>query len=232
MKRPLEIYADGADLTRMAEVAPLVQGWTTNPSLMRAAGITNYLSFAQQVMTLSQFKPISFEVLSEEPDTMVRQAQTLAALGPNVLVKIPIIQSDGRSNATVIAILSQMGIRVNVTACFTKNHIRTAIPMLWPQGGIISIFAGRIADTGIDPAKLFSYARHMIRERAGDQIKTLWASTREPLNILHARRAGADIITVAPEMFKKALVLRYKDLDQYARETVQQFSKDAEGITL
>ena len=221
------IFLDGADLETMKAYESRVAGYTTNPSLMRKAGIDNYKSFAAAVLMLTN-KPVSFEVFADDLPTMREQGEQIAAWGDNVYVKIPITTTSGLSTGPVIAALSMIGIKVNVTAIMTLDQIRTAARHIYPTTpAILSIFAGRIADTGRDPVPFITTALRVKHS----ETQVLWASTREVYNVKQAEQAGADIITMTPDLIKK-MDLFGKDLAQYSLETVQMFYNDAKGITL
>lgn len=225
----VSIFADGADLAAIRKLAqdPRVDGMTTNPSLMRRAGIQDYRSFARAVLEAANGKPVSFEVLADDLDGMERQAREIASWG-NVYVKVPITNAAGLFTGPVIAALSDDGIRVNVTAVLSYSQAQRAWGCLERPGNIVSIFAGRIADTGTDPVPLVRSFTEIAR-RNGTRV--LWASTRQVYDVVLAEQAGADIITLTPDLIAK-LSLRGKNLEQYSLETVQQFQRDAEGITL
>lgn len=224
----VKVYADGADPAAMRALAERVAGFTTNPSLMKQAGITDYRAFAQQVLTVAAGKPVSFEVLSDEPAEMCRQAREISSWGRNVFVKIPVVHADGTSCEDVIATLAAENIKVNVTAVMTNHQVAAAMYALAGKPGIVSIFAGRIADTGRDPVATVRYAKTYCNE---SHVRVLWASTREVLNVDQADKAGADIITLTPALIEKLRGIG-RDLDAYSVETVRQFHRDAEGITL
>lgn len=219
----MKIYLDGPTLAQMS--LP-VDGYTFNPSLMRALNVTNYSVFARMALECAGGKPVSFEVLADDLPTMDRQAREIASWGENVYVKIPVMTTEKDPTTLLIHLLAQDGIKVNVTAVMTLEQIRTVARVLTDTPAIISIFAGRIADTQKDPTPLFTEAQRV--KHANTQI--LWASTREVYNVKQAEGI-ADIITLSPELFSK-LNLKGKDLNEYSRETVQQFYKDAQGIEL
>jgi transaldolase len=221
------IYADGADLAAMPGLVGSVDGWTTNPSLMRKAGVIDYRAFAMAALERSGGKPISFEVLAGDLEGMLRDARLISSWGENVFVKVPVLTPAGEFTGAVLSQLTCEGIKVNVTAVMTEAQVRAVLASLMSSGNIISIFAGRIADTGVDPEPLFAEA---VRQAAG-RAQILWASVREPLNVVQATRAGADIITLPPAMLTKCEQFG-RDLTEYSMETVRQFTKDAEGITL
>ncbi len=218
------IYLDGADLKTMRELGPQVGGFTTNPSLMKKAGITNYQKFITQALDAANGKPISFEVIADDISQMESQARVLSSMAPNIYVKIPVTNTMGESTSYLCRKLSAEGIRLNVTAVFTFDQITNICRSLW-KDSIISIFCGRIADTGIDPVPYITKAT-MVRSSF---TKILWASTRELLNVKQAQAAGADIITITPDLLRK-LTLMGKNLGEYSLETVKQFYTDAEGI--
>lgn len=224
----VKIYLDGADLATMKILAGSVDGVTTNPSLMKKAGITEYRSFARAVLDAVGGKPVSFEVLADDLPGMERQAREIAAWGDNVYVKVPVTNSKGEFSGPVIAALSEDGIKLNVTAVFSYGQVQRVWGALERPGSIVSIFAGRIADTGVDPEPLVRQFAE-IAHRNGTRI--LWASAREVFNVVQAERCGCDIITLAPDMIRK-LDDFGRDLTAYSLETVRQFYKDAEGISL
>jgi transaldolase len=223
----VKIYADGADLKSMKEVAakPIIKGFTTNPTLMRQAGVTDYLGFAHEVLSAIPDRSVSFEVFADDFPTMEAQAREIAALGPNVYVKIPVTNTRGEFTGPLIAGLSRAGIKLNVTAVMTNAQVaRIAQSLAIATPAIVSVFAGRIADTGRDPVPLM---REAVSILAGwPRAELLWASPRELLNIFQADAIGCQIITVTSDMIKK-LALVGKDLDAYSLETVAMFYKDA-----
>jgi transaldolase len=230
----IKIFADGADRRSMLEHAanPLIQGFTTNPTLMRQAGITDYEGFAKDILTEIVDRPISFEVFSDEFDEMERQALKIASWGPNVVVKIPVTTTRRESSAKLISRLAASGVSLNVTALMTLAQVRAVSESL--EGGapsIVSVFAGRIADTGVDPVPLMAAARELCH--ASGDIELLWASPREVLNIIQADAIGCDIITVTSDVLKKLTGLG-KDLDEFSLDTVKMFAGDAAtaGYTL
>lgn len=225
----VKIFADGADYDGIVELSgnPLIKGFTTNPSLMRKAGVTDYEAFARKVLAAVPDRPVSFEVFADDFDGMVEQARAIAGWGPNVNVKIPVTDTKGTSTSEVVRILSASGVVLNVTAIFTLDQVRAVADALDPQTpAIVSVFAGRIADTGIDPIPHLRACKEILRQRPKAEL--LWASTREFLNIMHAEEADCDIITVPREFLSKSkLGLIDKDLLAYSRETVQVFYTDA-----
>lgn len=226
--RTIEIYADGADLRTMAALSEKVAGFTTNPSLMKKAGITDYRVFAREVLAIAGGRPVSFEVLADDLQEMERQARVIAGWGAGVFVKIPVTNSLGESTGPVIRALTADGIRVNVTAIMTPGQARGAVEAIAQPGSIVSIFAGRIADCGHDPYAIVWDAVSVAR--AGG-TRVLWASARQVYSVIEARRACADIITLTPDLIAKVDGFG-RDLRAYSLETVLQFKKDAEGITL
>lgn len=228
MVMQVKIYADGADLASMAALASnhMVAGFTTNPTLCRKAGVTDYREFAQKVLAVIGKKPVSFEVFSDDMADMERQAIEIASWGENVYVKIPITNTAGESTEGVINRLAGV-VKINVTAVMTREQIKTAVTALDGADGIVSVFAGRIADTGKDPVKWIRYAL----EKAHGKTKVLWASTREVYNVVQADECGCDIITMSPDLIDKISGFE-RDLSDYSLETVRQFKRDAEGYVL
>ncbi len=227
MVHAIKLYADGANLTDMltAYREGLVQGFTTNPTLMRKAGVTDYEAFAREVLTLIPDLPISFEVFADEFDLMYQQASKINRWGENVFVKIPITNTKGESLIPLIKMLVADGIKLNITAILTLEQVKAvnyALDASVPA--IVSVFAGRIADTGCDPVPIMQKAAQMLRE--GSQAELLWASPREVLNVYQAQECGCHIITLTNELLKK-LKLKGKDLTELSRETVQMFYEDA-----
>ena len=224
----LKIFADGAALAPMLELAknPRIAGFTTNPTLMRKAGISDYRAFAREVLAAIRDKPISFEVFADEWADMKRQAREIATWGDNVYVKIPITNTRREPAAPLIRELTDVGVKLNVTAICTLDQVRETAQAL--RGGapsVVSVFAGRIADTGRDPIPLMREALTICRE-AGRGIELLWASPRELLNIVQAAEIGCDIITVTNDVLAKLPTIG-KDLATFSLETVQMFHRDA-----
>ena len=221
------IYADVAALAQMRTFAQdhRIGGFTTNPSLLRKAGIEDYRTFAKTALECVRGKPISFEVLADDAEGMERQAHEIASWGANVYVKIPITNTAGEFQTTLISRLARDNVNLNVTAVMTLDQIVTAAKTLKTGSHILSVFAGRIADTGVDPTFHIRYAKSM----SYPCTKVLWASAREAYNVKQAEDAGADIITLTVELINK-LELRGKDLKAYSLETVQQFHRDGQGI--
>ena len=230
----VKIFADGANLEGMAALArdARIAGFTTNPTLMRTAGVTDYRAFAHEVLAAIPDRSISFEVFSDELDEMGRQAHEIASWGEHVYVKIPVSNTRGESTGQLIKALSQSGVKVNVTALMTLEQVRDVAGNL--AGGApsyVSVFAGRVADTGRDPVPLMAAAVEALRPHP--QCELIWASPRELLNVFQADAVGCHIITVTHDVLKK-LSLVGKDLDGYSLETVKMFRSDAvaAGFTL
>jgi len=223
----IKLYLDGADLASMSKWArdERVSGFTTNPSLMRKAGVTDYAAFAREALSIVGGKPISFEVLSDDFVEMERQAYVIAGWGANVYVKIPVTNSKGESSAPLVGRLSASGVRVNVTAVMTVAQVRRVASVLVPETpSVVSVFAGRIADTGVDPVPIMEESADILHSRPKAEL--LWASTREVLNVIQANRAHCHIITVTADVLDK-LSLVGKDLTEFSRETAEMFVCDA-----
>ena len=223
----IKIFSDGANVDDMihADKENSVDGFTTNPTLMAKAGITDYLAFAEEVLLHIKDKSISFEVFSDEIDEMYNQAMTLKALGDNVYVKIPVTNTKQKYTYELVSKLSNEGVKLNVTALFTKQHIDEVFNALNKSvPSIISIFAGRIANAGIDPEPTMIYASNLVSEYSN--IETLWASSREVFNIFQAERSGTDIITLPPNLISGMKDIG-RDLDDYSLDTVKMFFNDS-----
>jgi transaldolase len=223
----VKIFADGADYDGMIEMYhnPLIKGFTTNPTLMRRAGVTDYGAFARKVLRAITDRPVSFEVFADEFQEMERQAQEIASWGENVYVKIPVTNTSGQSSAGLVRNLSRAGVQLNVTALLTLEQIREMSDCLaGSRSAFLSVFAGRIADTGRDPIPIMAAAAKVLAESSNLQL--IWASPRELLNIYHADEVGCHIITVTNDILKK-LSLTNKDLTEYSLETVKMFYDDA-----
>lgn len=223
----IAIYADGADVRDMtaARDAGIVKGFTTNPTLMRKSGVSDYESFARQALEATGGMPISFEVFADEFDEMERQAKLIATWGDAVFVKIPITNTRGESAIPLIARLSAAGVKLNITAILTLDQVRAVVDAIDPDvPAIVSVFAGRIADTGVDPVPLMREAAAIVSARAKAQL--LWASPRELLNIFQADEVGCHIITVTADILKK-LAMVGKPLDELSLDTVKMFFNDA-----
>lgn len=219
-------YLDGASLEDMAKLMPHVKGVTTNPSLMKKSGVSDYRQFARSAIMIAGDKPVSFEVFSDDLEGMEEQARIISGWGNNVYVKIPVTTTRGESTAWLMKKLSLEGIKINATAVFTFEQIETVARSLMAPA-IISIFCGRISDTGRDPVPFITKTLHVKHSLT----KVLWASTRELYNIKQARDSGCDIITVGPELLSKMHLIG-KDLAQFSLETVVQFHEDAKGLSL
>jgi transaldolase len=223
----VKIFADGADLAGMLAMAknPLVKGFTTNPSLMRKAGIADYESFAREVIAAIPDRPISFEIFADDFATMIAQGRKIGSWGRNVNVKVPVTDTNGRFSGEVISALAREGIAVNVTAIMTLDQVRAVAEALAPATpAIVSVFAGRIADTGVDPVPHMRACVDILKSRPKAEL--LWASPREVLNLFQANEIGCHIITMTNDLIAK-LVLHGRDLVEYSRDTVQTFYKDA-----
>ncbi len=223
----VKVFADGASLDDFRRLAadPLISGFTTNPTLMRKAGVEDYRAFALALLSEVTEAPVSLEVVADEFQAMERQAREIASWGDNVFVKIPITNSRGESSAPTLSRLAASGVQLNVTALTTVAQVRTALDAV--AGGsaaVVSIFAGRVADTGRDPVPVVREAK-LLAAAAGN-VEILWASPREVLNIFQADEAGCDIITVTADLLAKLSIVG-KDLDQYSLETVRMFLDDA-----
>jgi transaldolase len=223
----IKIFADGAEKSKMLDLyrQPHIKGFTTNPTLMRQAGITDYEGFAKDILESIPDRPISFEVFSDEFLEMRRQAMQIAAWGPNVYVKIPITNTKGESAVDLIADLAQAGVKVNVTAMMTMQQVQSVKAVLANGPACyVSVFAGRIADAGIDPIPVM---RAVVEEiRPYSNMELIWASPRELLNLVQADEIGCHVITVTPEILKKLNTLG-KDLTDFSLDTVQMFYRDA-----
>ena len=229
-----KVFADGADLEGMLAMyaKPWISGFTTNPTLMRKAGITDYAAFARQVLAAIPDRPISFEVFSDDFAEMERQALEIASWGDNVYVKIPITNTKAESSVDLCRTLARQGLKLNVTALMTLEQVRAIAAAL--EGGPpsnVSVFAGRIADSGVDPLPIMREAVEILQPNPNAEL--IWASPRELLNIVQAHEVGCHIITVTNNILDK-LSLLGKDLTEYSLDTVKMFRKDAveSGFTL
>jgi transaldolase len=223
----VKIFADGANLAGMLEFYknPLVKGFTTNPTLMRQAGISDYKAFAKEVLQAIPDRPISFEVFSDDFDEMERQAHEIGSWGKNVYVKIPVSNTESIPAYSLIQRLARAGIKTNVTAVMTLEQTAgIAAALADGPHSYISIFAGRVADTGRDPVPLMESAVRLLRDLP--HLELIWASPRELLNIFHADVTGCHVITVTHDLLRKAALVG-KDLNQYSLETVKMFYDDA-----
>ena len=223
----VKIFADGADKAGMLQLYtnPLIKGMTTNPTLMNKSGIKDYEGFAKDILQTVKDKPISFEVFSDDFTEMRRQALKIAAWQGNVYVKIPVMNPAGAPSYDLIRDLAKAGVQLNVTAILTIEQVRAVAAALNPAvPSVVSVFAGRIADTGCDPAAIMRESLEILKPLPKSEL--LWASVREVLNIFQADAAGCHIITVPPEILKKLPCIG-KDLTAYSLETVQMFYNDA-----
>lgn len=223
----IKIFSDGADKETMIKMSktPLISGLTTNPSLMRKSGIKNYEKFSLDILSEIKNKPISFEVFSDDLKEMEKQALKISSWGENVFVKIPITNTKGESTYNLIENLSEKGVKINATAIMTIEQVEKIIPsMINCHSGYISIFAGRIADTGVDPLPIMKEAVDLVENY--QNLKILWASSREVYNIIQADKIGCHIITVTNEIFNKMSMLG-KDLNELSLETVKMFYNDS-----
>ena len=223
----VKIFADGADLAGMLSMyrQPHIKGFTTNPTLMRKAGITDYRQFAKEVLAAIPDRPISFEVFSDEFSEMERQAREIAGWGGNVYVKIPVTNTRGEPATDLVRRLSHGGVKVNVTALLSLRQVReVAAAVAGGAPSCVSVFAGRVADTGYDPVPLMSEAVESLR--VAPDAELIWASPRELLNIFQADAIGCHIITVTHDILKK-LPLVGRDLEDYSLDTVKMFHEDA-----
>jgi len=226
----VEIYADGAVIDDMikAKNSGIVKGFTTNPSLMKKAGVKDYIGFAKEALKRVTGLPISFEVFSDDFNTMEKEAKKIASLGSNVYVKIPITNTKGKSSVPLIKKLSNEGIKVNVTAMFTLKQTQDVLNVLKPGSkNIISIFAGRLADTGVDPVPVMTKAAKMCKEKG--TAKLLWASCREVFNIFEADRCGVDIITCTAPVIAKFPLIGITP-EERSLQTVRGFNKDVKSL--
>ncbi len=225
--KTVKIFADGADLDGILALSknPLIKGFTTNPTLMRKAGIADYEIFAGRLLAAIPDRPISFEVFADDFDDMIAQARVIASWGGNVNVKIPVMTTKGAFTGPVIRALANAGVVVNVTAVMTEHQVERIAECLSPTvPAIVSVFAGRIADTGRDPVPVMRAALRALSSRSKAEL--LWASPRELLNIFQADDIGCHIITVSHDLLAK-LSLVGKDLNEYSLETVKMFHRDA-----
>ncbi len=223
----VKLFADGADFDGIMQMAanPLIKGFTTNPTLMRKAGITDYASFAKRLVAAIPDRPIALEVFADDVPTMEAQAYEIASWGPNVNVKIPVTTTDGVSMAPLVKRLSAAGVWVNVTAVMTYDQITEMAGVLNPaSSAIISVFAGRVADTGRDPIPLVAHAVKVLAPLPKAEV--IWASPRELLNVFQADAVGCHIITATNDILAK-LTMIGKDLSAYSLETVAMFRNDA-----
>jgi transaldolase len=225
----IKIFADGADRESIARLYanPLIKGFTTNPTLMRKAGVEDYERFARDVVEVVPDRPISFEVFSDDFEEMEQQALQISSWGENVYVKIPVTSTTGDPSETVVRRLAEAGVKVNVTALMTPAQVREVVG--WLAGGpacYVSVFAGRIADSGRDPVPLMAEALELVRGHPSAEL--IWASPRELLNLVQADAIGCHIITVTHDLLEK-LPLLGKDLDEFSLDTVRMFHRDGQA---
>ena len=227
MELKIKLFADGADKNGMLEMYgnPLISGFTTNPTLMKVAGVVDYKLFAQDILSHINDKPISFEVFSDNFDEMEKQALIIASWGSNVNVKIPITNTKSESSVNLINKISEKGVSVNVTAMMTLEQVKSVLPGLSNgPGGYVSVFAGRIADAGQDPLPIMSEVVEILQNYPN--VELIWASPRELFNVVQADSIGCHIITATNNILKKLPSLG-KDLEQFSLETVKMFFDDA-----
>ena len=223
----IKLFADGANLQGMIDMAskPHIAGLTTNPTLMNKAGVSDYVKFAHQVIKEVPNKPISFEVFSDDLEEMRIQSEKISSWGENVYVKIPISNTQGISTAPLIKHLTDLGIKVNVTALMTARQVETIAEVLNPKiSTYVSIFAGRIADTGRDPIPAIKESLKHLSHNSNSEL--IWASPRELLNVIQADQVGCHIITATSDILAKLYLIDY-DLDSYSLDTVKMFYNDA-----
>ena len=223
----VKIFADGADAPEMLEMysKPFIKGLTTNPTLMRKAGISNYRAFAREILAQIKDKPLSFEVVCDEFAEMERQALEISGWADNVFVKIPVTNTRGEASYALIRRLASRGVKLNVSAIMTPAQIRDVVSALSPEvAGFVSVFAGRIADTGVDPMPLMAAAVQMLKSRPKAEL--IWASPREVLNIFHADSVGCHVVTATHDILRKLPLVGY-NLDEYSLDTVRMFYRDA-----
>ncbi|HBK42834.1 MULTISPECIES: transaldolase [unclassified Polynucleobacter] len=223
----VKIFADGADKVGMLEMyaKPFIKGLTTNPTLMKKAGIMDYRAFCKDILTSIKDKPLSFEVFSDDFAEMERQALEIASWGENVYVKIPVTNTKQETCYALVKKLADQKVKLNVTALMTLDQVRDVVASLNPNiSSYVSVFAGRVADTGVDPVPVMARAVEMLK--AVPAAELIWASPRELLNIFQADDIGCHVITVTNDILKKLSLVGY-DLDEYSLDTVKMFYKDA-----
>ncbi|MEX0416938.1 transaldolase [Bacillus sp. C30] len=229
-KLNIKIYADGAVIEDMIKAyqSGIIKGFTTNPSLMKQAGVKNYEEFSREVLKQIPDRPISFEVFSDDLNVMEEEAKRIASWGENVYIKIPITNSKGGSTIPLIRKLSALGLSLNITAIFTLKQVRETVEsFIEGTNNVVSVFAGRIADSGVDPVSIMKEAAAICHEKAGTEL--LWASSRELYNIFQAEECQCDIITCTPAILNKLSTVG-KNLDLLSLETVQMFNKDIQAL--
>ena len=225
----VKLFADGADLVSMLDLYkdPSIKGFTTNPTLMRKVGITDYERFARQVLEAIPDRPVSFEVFEDDLAGMLAQAKVIASWGSNVNVKIPVTNTKGEFTGPIINELSAAGVKLNITAIFTPEQVKAIAENLSQYTfAIVSVFAGRIADSGLDPMPIMRECVEILKD--SPKAELLWASPRELLNIIQADEVGCHIITATPSVLGKLKLLE-KDLTEFSLETVQMFYDDAQA---
>lgn len=225
---PIKIFADGADREGIASLysKPYIKGLTTNPTLMRKVGVADYKNFAREVLEIVKEKPISFEVFSDDFDEMRRQALMMGKWQENVYVKIPITNTRGDSAVPLIKELGAEGVKLNITAILTRPQVEGVAKAVQPEVPcVVSVFAGRVADTGVDPMPLMRDSLDILRELPKAEL--LWASVREVLNIFQAAQCGCDIVTVPHDILEKVAKLGGMDLTELSLDTVSMFHRDA-----
>lgn len=223
----VKIFADGANKDEMLRMNanPLIQGLTTNPTLMKKAGVVSYTDFAKEILSQIKTKPISFEVFSDDLESMKKEALEIASWGSNVYVKIPVTNTLGNSTGALIKELTSVGVKVNVTAIMTERQVQDVSNNLNPEvASYISVFAGRVADTGIDPIPLMKNSLNIMRENSASEL--IWASPREVFNVVQASQIGCHVITVTSDIFAKLDTIGY-DLSLFSLDTVKMFYRDA-----
>ena len=226
-KFKIDIYLDGADTSDFKKFKNnnLIKGFTTNPTLMRKAGVKDYEKFCKHSLKIIKNKPISFEIFADETKPIKKQAETIAKWGKNVYVKIPVINTKNKLNTNLIGRLNKNGIKINVTAVFTIQQTKKILSEIGKKTSlIISVFSGRIADSGINPNQ--EITRHLKLAKKYPNVKILWASVREPFNLIEAEKSRCDIITIPTDILKKLKTFN-KNLNTYSIETVKMFYEDA-----
>lgn len=226
----IDIYADGADIEKMKAEHDkgFVRGFTTNPTLMKKAGVKDYKAFAREAAAEIRDVPLSFEVFADDFPTMEKEAKVLADFGDNVYVKIPVTNTKGEHSTELIRTLSHDGLKINVTAVFTTEQAEEVLEALEPDvSSIVSIFAGRITNAGIDAEPIIKEVSKLCHEHGNSKV--LWASSRELFNVVQAERAGADIITLTDDLIRSLPTLG-KDLYEYSLDTVKMFYNDGQAL--
>lgn len=223
----VKLFADGASREEMLEMytRPYIKGLTTNPTLMRKAGVANYKAFAREMLAQIRDKPLSFEVFADEFPEMERQALEIASWGANVYVKVPVTNTRGAPSYSLVSRLASRGVKLNVTAITTLSQVREAVASLNPEvPSYVSVLAGRVADTGVDPVPIMAAAVCLLQ--TNPRAELIWASPRELLNIFHAESVGCHIVTATGDILRK-LALVGRDLQEYSLDTVKMFHDDA-----